>query len=222
MTLLEIMISSGLILLVFLGVYLILDRGLRFFRLNSDANERQREALAFLTRLNVTMQNTRSDLIYVEAASGSSPTGVAPAPTVYPSALGIACAVAQDPNGRFLFEPPDYKKLLWHAHAVFFLTADGQLRFIRKELTPATSTPQSPLLAGQTPGVYTATPQAGIVLAKQVSKLSFTHHHAGELLPGSPPRTLAKDYFDVVIECGKRGDPLGYWIQLRSAFFPRN
>ena len=35
-------------------------------------------------------------------------------------------------------------------------------------------------------------------------------------------RKTKKPFYEVTIECGKKGDPLGYWIQLKSSFFPRN
>lgn len=222
-SLIEITVASALILMVFLGVYLILDKGLRFYRLNSDANDRQREALAFLSRLNTVMQNSRSSLVYPECAT--APVVAAPTPTLYDFALGISCAVALTPDGKAQFEAPPQERLLWQGYVVFFLNPQRELRYLRRENSaiPAvggpTPDPQSPQVVGMVPSaLMTASPST--LLCKEVTRLAFTHHHKDEDLGGG--RKLRSDYFDVVLECGKQNDPLGYWIQLRTACMPRN
>lgn len=218
------MIASGLMAAVFLAVYLILNSGLRFYRLNSDTNERQREILSFLSRLNLSMQNTQSSLIFVDGVGAAAVPGPG---TTYANSRGIAYAIPFNARNQADFEPTT-KKLLWHAYGVYTVYPDGDLRWQRLENAGA-RTPGAPLTNPPNPAATTppATPAEqltgsprGLLLARKVTGLHFTRHDAGEAIGNG--HVLKSTYYEVVVECGKKNDNLGYWIQMRSSFFPRN
>ena len=220
MTLLEISISTALVSIVFLAVFLIVDKGMRFYRLNSDANECQRGVLAFLSRLNSALQNSAPQFIFIDCAS---PPGSGFGP--YSNSRGISYATPFDAAGKARFDTN--RQLYWQGYGCFYIDNDQSLRYVARfapQMTdPSQETISPPTPDGATP---TITPAAfigtgqGVLLAKNVTDMDFVKHDKDETL--SNGRKTKKQFYEVTIECGKKGDPLGYWIQLKSSFFPRN
>ena len=222
MTLLEVSIASALMVLVFVSVYLIVDKGMRFYRLNSDANDRQRGVLLFMSRLNGVMQNTQPALIYIDSSSPAPATG----PFTYNNSRGISYADPFNAAGQAQFEPLS-RQLLWQGYGCFFLMPNGELRWLKLSMSSMTS-PNAPTISPAPPNLTSPamvpasllSSVQGKLLCKDVTKLTFVRHEAGEIQANG--RAAQKRFYDVVVECGKRNDPLGYWIQLSSSFYPRN
>lgn len=220
MTLLEISVSTALISIVFVAVFLIIDKGMRFYRLNTDANECQRGVLTFLSRLNSALQNSAPQFIFIDCAS-PPPSGFG----TFANSRGIAFASPFDAAGKARFDTA--RQLYWQGYGCFYLDDDRNLRYLAKFATQMTDpneetiSPPSPQDATPpiTPAAFIGTKQ-GVLLAKNVTDLNFVRHDKDETL--SNGRKTKKQFYEVTIECGKKGDPLGYWIQLKSSFFPRN
>lgn len=220
MTLLEISISTALVSIVFLAVFLIIDKGMRFYRLNSDANECQRGVLAFLSRLNSALQNSAPQFIFIDCAS-PPPSGIG----AYANSRGISYASPFDAAGKARFDTN--RQLYWQGYGCFYIDDDRNLRHLSRftnQLTDPnqeTISPPAPEDANPpiTPASFISTKQ-GVLLAKNVTDMDFVKHDKDETL--SNGRKTKKPFYEVTIECGKKGDPLGYWIQLKSSFFPRN
>ena len=216
MSLLEISISTALVSIIFVAVFLIVDKGMRFYRLNSDANDTQRGVLAFLSRLNTVMQNTSPSLIYIDTATTPPTTGN----WDYGSSLGISYATPFDMNGAASYNVA--KQLYWQGYGCFYRDTQNTLRFIAKynpqlsNPNVADVSPPAPNLTSppMSPAHFTNTTE-GILLAKNVTALTFRRVDASGL-------TQKQRYYEVSVECGRRGDPLGFWMQLSSSFYPRN
>lgn len=220
MTLLEISISTALVSIVFLAVFLIIDKGLRFYRLNSDANDSQRGVLTFLSRLNSALQNSAPQFIFIDCAT---PPGSGFGP--YPNSRGISYATPFDAAGKARFDTA--RQLYWQGYGCFYIDDDRSLRYLSRfssqmtDPNQETISPPAPedAVPPVTPAAFIGTRQ-GVLLAKNVTDLAFVKHDKDEIL--SNGRRTRKPFYEVTIECGKKGDPLGYWIQLKSSFFPRN
>jgi len=220
MTLLEISISTALVSIVFLAVFLIIDKGLRFYRLNTDANDCQRGVLTFLSRLNLQMQNTRSNFVFIDSPS-PPPGGFGP----YPNSRGISYITPFDGSGKASFDVA--RQLYWQGYGCFYVDNSRSLRYVTRSNAQLTNpdketiNPPTPDLAAppMTPATFLSGTE-GLLLAKNVTNLSFHYHDKDEVMAGG--KKSKKEYFDVTVECGKKGDPLGYWIQLKTSFFPRN
>lgn len=213
MTLLEIMISTALIAVVFVAVFAVMVKGLRFFRLTSDAQDRQREALNFVSRLSAQLLNSRPSLIYV-------PSG--------PSPAGISYATPITQIGTVRYEPTGALRLLWQAYGVFYIDANRNMRWLRQEMGTSTATPVGPFAAGVRPETFAASSTSGVLIVKDVTRFTVQRWPVGTLVGGPGGVGAAgglpskSDFYDVVLELGKRDDPLGYWLQVRSSFYPRN
>lgn len=222
MTLMEVSIASSLMVLVFLCVWMIVDKGVRFYRLNSDANDRQRDVLFFLSRLNMVMQNTQPALMFIDSASPAPPTG----PFTYTNSRGISYCSPFNEAGQAKFDPVS-RQLMWQAYGCFYLRPDGDVRWVRAMMATLTSpnaetiSPPAPdaTVPAFVPATFTGGTQ-GKLVARNVTNLEFRRHEVGEIQPNG--RATQERFYDVVVECGKRNDPLGYWIQLKSSFYPRN
>ena len=220
MTLLEISISTALVSIVFLAVFLIIDKGLRVYRLNSDANDSQRGGLTFLSRLNSALQNSAPQFIFIDCAT---PPGSGFGP--YPNSRGISYATPFDAAGKARFDTA--RQLYWQGYGCFYIDDDRSLRYLSRfssqmtDPNQETISPPAPedAVPPVTPAAFIGTRQ-GVLLAKNVTDLAFVKHDKDEIL--SNGRRTRKPFYEVTIECGKKGDPLGYWIQLKSSFFPRN
>lgn len=223
MTMIETLIAVSLMLAIFVGVFLILDRGLRFYRLNSDVNDRQRGVLLFLARLNVAMQNTQASLVFVDPPTGIPPSGA----VQYNDSQGLSYASPFDSAGKPNFDVTTHR-LLWQAYGCFYRTPNDELRWVKQDNTtlanpngPTDSPPPPELTSPPFTPSHFATTGSGNLIAKDVTRLDFVLHQAGDTPPGySQP--LKSAYYDVAIECGKQGDPNGYWIRVQSSFYPRN
>lgn len=220
MTLLEISISTALVSIVFVAVFLIIDKGMRFYRLNSDANESQRGVLSFLSRLNSALQNSAPQFIFIDCPT---PPGSGFGP--YPNSRGISYATPFDASGKARFDIA--RQLYWQGYGCFYIENDQSLRYISRfasQLTnPNQETISPPTPDGASPPIAPAAfigSKQGLLLAKNVTGLNFVVHDKNEILPNG--RKTKKQFYEVTVECGKKGDPLGYWIQLKSSFFPRN
>lgn len=215
-SLLEISIATALISIVFIAVFLIVDKGMRFYRLNTDANDTQRGVLAFLSRLNSAMQNTSPSLIYIDTATTPPTTGN----WDYGTSRGLAYATPFNAQGAASYNIA--KQLYWQGYGCFYLDGQDSLRFVNKynsQLTDPSSedaSPPAPQLTTppMTPAHF-ASGTEGLLLAKRVTSLTFRRVEASGL-------SQKQRFYEVTVECGKRGDPLGYWIQLSSSFYPRN
>lgn len=220
MTLLEMSISTALVSIVFLAVFLIIDKGMRFYRLNTEANDCQRGVLTFLSRLNSALQNSAPQFIFIDSPA-APPSGIG----TFPNSRGIAYATPFDPNGKARFDLA--RQLYWQGYGCFYVDDDRQMRYLARfagQLTnPNQESISPPAPQDATPPVIPASflsSKQGILLAKNITDLSFVKHDKDETLPNG--RKTKKAYYEVTVECGRKGDPLGYWIQLHSNFFPRN
>jgi hypothetical protein len=216
MSLIEISISTALVSVIFLAVFLVVDKGMRFYRLNNDANDTQRGVLAFLSRLNTVMQNTSPSLIFIDSATVPGPTG----DWDYGESRGLAYATPFDANGAASYSVA--KALYWQGYGCFYLDSQNSMRYILKYNGQLTSphgedtSPPAPnlTLPPMTPAHFGTTTE-GILLAKNVTSLTFKRKDASGL-------TQRQRYYEVSVECGKKGDPLGFWMQMSSSFYPRN
>jgi hypothetical protein len=220
MTLLEISISTALVSIVFLAVFLIIDKGMRFYRLNTEANDCQRGVLTFLSRLNAALQNSAPQFIYIDSPS-PPPTGIG----AFPNSRGIAYATPFDANGKARFDVA--RQLYWQGYGCFYVDNARQMHYLARFASQLTNPNQEsispPAPQDATPPVVPASflsSTEGLLLAKNITDLSFVKHDKNETLPNG--RKTKRAYFEVTVECGRKGDPLGYWIQLHSSFFPRN
>lgn len=221
-TLIEVTVASALISIIFIGVFLIVDKGMRFYRLNSDANDRQRGVLMFLSKLNQAMQNTQPALIFVDSPAPAPATGA----HTYSNSRGLAYAIPFNEKGQAEFDPTS-RQLFWQGYGCFFLKPNGELRWIATYMSGLTS-PNAKTIAPPTPD--TTVPamipatfvggSQGKLLARDVTALTFKRHEAGETLPNGRPSL--RRFYDVEVECGRRNDPQGYWIKLVTSFYPRN
>ncbi|MBN9418044.1 MAG: hypothetical protein J0I12_21525 [Candidatus Eremiobacteraeota bacterium] len=138
----------------------------------------------------------------------------------YGSSLGISYATPFDINGAASYNVA--KQLYWQGYGCFYRDTQNTLRFIAK-YNPQLSNPNvedvsppAPNLTSppMSPAHFTNTTE-GILLAKNVTALTFRRIEATGL-------TQKQRYYEVSVECGRRGDPLGFWMQLSSSFYPRN
>lgn len=220
MTMLEMSISTALVSIVFLAVFLIIDKGMRFYRLNTEANDCQRGVLTFLSRLNSALQNSAPQFVFIDCAA-PPPSGIG----AFPNSRGIAYATPFDPNGKARFDVN--RQLYWQGYGCFYVDGDKQMRYLARFAAQLTDPNQEdispPPPQDATPPVIPASfisSKQGILLAKNITDLNFVKHDKDETQPNG--RKSKKAYFEVTVECGRKGDPLGYWIQLHSSFFPRN
>lgn len=226
MTLLEIMICSGLMSLIFLGTYMIMDHGLRFFRLNGEANDAQRGVLLFFSRLGAVTQNTRDTLIYVDPFHAIAPTDKTV--QAYDPSQGIAYVSPFDRQNQLQFDGTT-KQQLWQQYGTFYLTPDKELRWVGKWMNE-TSFPGHPVDAPPGPDgcVPSMKPDSVLsyphsqLLTRNVTRLAFKYHQVGEVVSVSPPVVAKNSWYEVEIECGRKGDNLSYWTRLQSGFYPKN
>ncbi|MBS2034946.1 hypothetical protein JST97_08155 [bacterium] len=220
MTLLEITISTALVSIVFLAVFLIIDKGMRFYRLNTEANDCQRGVLSFLSRLNSALQNSAPQLIFIDSPA-PPPSGFGS----YPNSRGISYASPFDSSGKARFDT--MRQLYWQGYGCFYVDNEGQMRYLARFAaqltTPNQETINPPPPQDAAPPVVPASflsSKQGLLLAKNITGLTFVKHDKDEVQPNG--RKSKKAFYEVTVECGRKGDPLGYWIQLHSSFFPRN
>ncbi|MFN8611447.1 MAG: type II secretion system protein [Vulcanimicrobiota bacterium] len=220
MTMLEISISVALISIVFLAVFLIIDKGMRFYRLNTEANDCQRGVLTFLSRLNSSLQNSAPQFIFIDSPA-PPPSGLG----TYPNSRGIAFATPFDSTGKARFD--NLRQLYWQGYGCFYVDDQREMRFLARYtaqlVDPNQENISPPPPQNATPAIIPASflnEKKSQLLAKNITDLSFVKHDKDEVLPNG--RKSKKPYYEVTVECGRKGDPLGYWLQLHSSFFPRN
>jgi hypothetical protein len=207
-SLLEVMLASAIMAGIFISVWLIMDRGVRFYRLTSDAQSRQREALNFVTRLSTQLLNSRPALVYLSSTPATS--------------AGISYATPEKADGAIAFETSGARRLLWSAYGCYYINSQRDLRWFRQEIATPTATPQTPFAAGVRPEDMAANSN-GVLLVRNVTLLEVIKRPIGTTI-NTPlgPRPSENEFFDIRLELGKRDDPLGYWLQIRSSFYPRN
>jgi len=218
LTLVETLVSSALMFFIMVSVYEVLTYGMKFYRLNTAVNDRQRSVLFFLAKLNGVLQNTQTSLVSIDPFVPTPMALVAPnaVPVLsYAPSKGISFCDALNDQGQAELDLTN--KLYWHAYDCFFLLPNGQIRFIRKSIVPKTVAPALPQGAAP-PGSFTQTD--GTLIGTDVTALEFRMHQVGEKQPNGKP--LGSAYYDVIVECGTKGDPNGYWIRLSSSVYPRN
>lgn len=209
-TLVETVVVSAIMVGILIGVYMILVRGLQFYRLNATINDRQRAVLFALARLNTEIQDSSPDLIFVDPPSAGGAD-----PQVHSPSRGLSYAMALNDLGQAEYDAS--LKLYWQANGCFFLRNDGEFRWVRQNLPGGrTTSPLTPDLAGVTPASLIGG-QSGKLLAQDISKFSVNVRRTNEA-----GQTLDRPVYEFVIECGLKDDPSGYWLELRSSTFPRN
>jgi hypothetical protein len=192
-SLVELLICCGLMSIIMLAVTLVLTRGLRFYRINTEMQEAQRQAMLMLLTIAADIQNTRSSLLYFNSS-------------------GVSFA---DPyNDANIFEFDNLNNLLyWHAYRTYYITG-REFRYIRQSF-PRTTSPSPPNLA--TPAV---TPEgyAGIT----TSKLLLSDVSAFNVTKRLKSGTELQDLYIVNVEIGRKGDQDWFWLALTTATSPRN
>lgn len=192
-SLVELLICCGLMSIIMVAVTLVLTRGMRFYRINTEMQEAQRQAMLMLLTIAADIQNTRSSLLYFNSS-------------------GVSFA---DPyNDSNIFEFDNLNNLLyWHAYRTYYITG-REFRYIRQNF-PKTTSPSPPNLA--TPPV---TPQsyAGVTNSKLLLNDVSAFNVTKRLKSGAE----LQDLYIVNVEVGRKGDQDWFWLALTTATSPRN
>jgi len=209
-TLIEILVVSAIMMMIIIGVYMILHKGMQFYRLNASINDRQRSVLFMLSRLNGELQDGNSDLIFVDP-----PVVGGADPEVHTPSKGLSYGIALNEAGQAEFDAD--QRLYWQANGCFFLRPDGDFRWVRVNYPGGrTIAPLTPDLSGITPQSLAGT-TSGKLIAREITALTINVRRTNEA-----GQTLDKPVYEFIVECGRKGDSNGYWLELRSSVYPRN
>lgn len=209
-TLIETLVVSALMLIIIIGVYMILHKGMQFYRLNESVNDRQRSVLFMLSRLNGELQDGNADLIFVDP-----PVAPGADPEVHSPSKGLSYGIALNESGQAEFDSE--QRLYWQANGCFFLRPDGDFRWVRVNYPGGrTIAPLTPDLSGVTPQSLVGT-SSGKLLAREITALAIHVRRTNEA-----GQALSKPVYEFIVECGRKNDRNGYWLELRSSVYPRN
>jgi hypothetical protein len=191
----ELLICCGLMSVIMLGVTLVLTRGMRFYRINMEMQESQRQAMLMLLTIAADIQNTRSSLLYFNSS-------------------GVSFADPYNDSNIFEFDTAN-DLLYWHAYRTYYVTG-REFRYIREKI-PKTTNPAPPDQA-----VPPVTPQgyAGVTTSKlllsDVSAFNVTKRLK------DTTKSELQDLYIVNVEIGRKGDKDWFWLALTTATSPRN
>lgn len=174
MSLLELLVSIGIMSVIMLGAFQVFIEGLRLFRTNQAATDAQGAALRTLGALTAEMVNAKDDLI-----------------AIHDSPEGVVFASSIDANGKAKFDE-NTGKIYWQRLICYYYvpnaTEPGKGKLIRKEMT-------IPAGAGNATGV---TGDTNVTTVANFLSVRDTAYFASE--PGIDSRTLGHDVYNFAID----------------------
>jgi prepilin-type N-terminal cleavage/methylation domain-containing protein len=233
MSLIELIVSIGIISIVVMGAAQVFQEGLQLFRTNQGANDAQASAIKTLSVLNAEMVNAHPDL--VEVHDQTAPTD--PAGVIFASPLN------SDGNAQF---NSTTGKVYWQKYVCYYYdphpTDPARGKLFRKELVIGD---EIGIEAGRTGNSNIGSVEANIpdlavftsasdlptrILGESVSGFRVALF-TGEVDDGSGGTKSVlggsgltrKDSYDIILETGDKNNngPSGYYIRVDSRVAPR-
>lgn len=225
MSLIELIVTIGIMSFVMLGAFQVFNEGMQLFRTNQRAVEAQSSVLKLLSSINLELTNADRTLVRDPATSGTLP--------------GVLFASPVSEDGEIKFDD-ETGRVYWQKIICYYFL-ESERKVYRREIpvTPEASgvkgstslTDVRAQLQAQTTDIFAAASNRPTrLLATDISRLTIAEY-SGELTGGSgigagggggsvpgPGRS-----YDVTVEAGDKDDrgPSGYYIKVSSRVSPR-